>query len=41
MTKSVHGKEFEHPTIMLPPRVHNNDYVRLPVPDEILVPEIY
>ncbi|MCM2341385.1 polyphosphate kinase 2 [Rhodoferax sp.] len=34
-------EEFEHPTIMLPPRVHNNDYVRLPVPNEILVPEIY
>ena len=34
-------EEFEHPTIMLPPRVHNDDYVRLPVPNEILVPEIY
>ena len=34
-------QEFEHPTIMLPPRERNDDYVRLPVPDEILVPEIY
>lgn len=34
-------EEFEHPTIMLPPRVRNDDYVRLPVPNEILVPEIY
>jgi len=34
-------QEVEHPTIMLPPRERNEDYVRLPVPNEILVPEIY
>jgi len=33
--------EVEHPPIMLPPREHNDDYVRLPIPNEILVPEIY
>ncbi len=34
-------QEFEHPPIMLPPREHKEDYVRLPVPDEILVPAVY
>ncbi|MBE0473575.1 polyphosphate kinase 2 [Rhodoferax sp.] len=34
-------QEVEHPPIMLPPRERNDDYVRLPVPNEILVPEIY
>jgi polyphosphate kinase 2 (PPK2 family) len=33
--------EIPHPPIMLPPRERNDDYVRLPVPNEILVPEIY
>ena len=33
--------EVEHPPIMLPPRERNDDYVRLPVPNEILVPEVY
>jgi len=33
--------EVEHPAIMLPPRQRNDDYVRLPVPNEILVPEVY
>jgi len=34
-------QEVEHPSIMLPPRERNDNYVRLPVPNEILVPEIY
>lgn len=34
-------QEVTHPPIMLPPRQRNDDYVRLPVPNEILVPEIY
>lgn len=34
-------QEVEHPAIMLPPRERKDDYVRLPVPNEILVPEIY
>lgn len=33
--------EIPHPPIMLPPRERNEDYVRLPVPNEILVPEVY
>lgn len=34
-------EEFEYPTFMLPPRERNDDHVRQPMPDEILVPEIY
>ena len=34
-------EEVEHPPIVLPPRVRHDDYVRRPVPQEILVPEIY
>ncbi len=33
--------ETEHPAIVLPDRVRHDDYVRHPVPQEILVPEIY
>ena len=33
--------EVDHPVIELPEREHNDDYVRRPVPDEIIVPEIY
>ena len=31
----------EHPTIVLPDRVRHDDYVRNPVPQDIVVPEIY
>jgi polyphosphate kinase 2 len=33
--------EVEHPVITLPERVHNEDYIRQPVPAEMIVPEIY
>ena len=33
--------EIQHPPIVLPPRERHEDYVRQPVPQEILVPEIY
>jgi len=33
--------EIEHPPIALPERVHHEDYVRHPVPPEIVVPEVY
>jgi polyphosphate kinase len=33
--------ETEHPPIALPERVRRDDYVRRPVPQEILVPEVY
>jgi polyphosphate kinase len=34
-------KEIEHPTIVLPPRERHEDYVRHPVPRNMIVPEIY
>ena len=34
-------EEIEHPTITLPQRVRNPDYLRHPFPDSIFVPEIY
>ncbi len=33
--------ETEHPAIVLPERVRHEDYVRNPVPQDIVVPEIY
>lgn len=34
-------QETEHPAIVLPERVRHEDYVRNPVPQDIVVPEIY
>jgi polyphosphate kinase len=34
-------QEVMHPSIELPKRVHHPDYVRNPVPQEMLVPETY
>ncbi len=33
--------EVEHPPVVLPTRVRNADYLRHPVPDEMMVPEVY
>ncbi len=33
--------DTDHPPIVLPPRVRHDDYVRNPIPDDILVPERY
>ena len=33
--------EVEHPAIQLPEREYHDDYVRRPVPSEIIVPEVY
>jgi polyphosphate kinase 2 (PPK2 family) len=33
--------EVEHPAITMPERVRNPDYLRLPVPDSMFVPEVY
>jgi hypothetical protein len=33
--------EIEHPEIQLPTRVRNPDYIRHPVPDDMIVPELY
>jgi polyphosphate kinase 2 len=34
-------EEVEHPLIQLPQREYHDDYVRRPVPTEIIVPEVY
>ena len=34
-------QETEHPAVVLPERVRNEDYVRQPVPQNIVVPEVY
>lgn len=34
-------EEITRPTVVLPARVHNPDYLRNPVPPEMMVPEIY
>ena len=33
--------EVEHPPITLPPRERKEDYTRLPVPQEIIIPSVY
>jgi Polyphosphate kinase 2 (PPK2) len=33
--------EIEHPAITLPERVYNNEYIRQPVPGNMIVPEVY
>jgi polyphosphate kinase 2 len=33
--------EVEHARVVLPPRVHHPDYVRHPVPAELIVPQVY
>ena len=34
-------REVEHQSVELPERVRHQDYIRLPVPQEIIIPEIY
>ena len=34
-------QEIERPEVVLPARVRNPDYIRHPVPDDMIVPEIY
>ena len=34
-------EEIEHPAVQLPARQRNADYVRIPTPREMLVPEVY
>lgn len=41
LLSQVPYREVEHPIITLPERVHNEDYIRQPVPREMIVPEIY
>lgn len=41
LLKQMPYGETEHPAIVLPERVRHEDYVRHPVPQDIVVPEIY
>jgi len=41
LLSQVKYQEVTHPEITLPPRVHNPEYQRHPVPKEMMVPEIY
>jgi len=41
LLKQVPYGTIEHPTVHLPERVHNPDYIRGPVPQDMYVPEIY
>ncbi|NRO96218.1 polyphosphate kinase 2 [Paraburkholderia sp. NMBU_R16] len=41
LLSQVPYQEVEHPAITLPERVYNEDYIRNPVPAEMIVPEIY
>jgi polyphosphate kinase 2 len=34
-------EEISRPPVILPERVHNPDYLRAPVPEEMIVPEVY
>jgi hypothetical protein len=33
--------EVDHPDVVLPARVRNPDYLRHPVPQDMIVPEVY
>lgn len=40
LTQVPYG-EIDHPEVVLPARVHNPDYIRNPVPSEMIVPDLY
>ncbi|MDB6060954.1 MAG: polyphosphate kinase 2 [Verrucomicrobiaceae bacterium] len=41
LLKLIPYEEIRRPPVVLPTRVHNPDYLRNPVPEEMIVPEIY
>jgi polyphosphate kinase len=41
LLSQIDYQEVEHPPVVLPPRLRNDDYVRMPVPPEIVIPSIY
>ncbi|HEY3536161.1 MAG TPA: polyphosphate kinase 2 [Trinickia sp.] len=41
LLSQVPYQEVEHPAVTLPERVYNEDYIRNPVPADMIVPEIY
>ncbi|MGN6806397.1 MAG: polyphosphate kinase 2 [Trinickia sp.] len=41
LLSQVPYQEVQHPAVTLPERVYNEDYIRNPVPADMIVPEIY
>ncbi len=41
LLEQIPYSEIVHPSVVLPPRERNEDYMRQPVPQEIIVPEVY
>jgi polyphosphate kinase 2 len=41
LLKQVPYQSIDHASLALPERVHNPDYIRHPVPEEMIVPQIY
>jgi polyphosphate kinase 2 (PPK2 family) len=41
LLSQVNYREIKHPRIVLPKRVHSPDYLRVPVPEEIFIPQFY
>ena len=41
LLEQIPYSEIVHPSIVLPPRERREDYIRNPVPQEIIVPEVY
>ncbi|NBT35716.1 MAG: polyphosphate kinase 2 [Betaproteobacteria bacterium] len=41
LLEQIPYEEVDHPTVTLPERVHNPDYIRHPVPPEMIVPDRY
>jgi polyphosphate kinase 2 len=37
----IEYQEIEHPEVILPARVHNPDYSRVPIPTQMFVPDVY
>ena len=41
LLSQVPYREVEHPVVKLPPREYHPDYTRGPIPEEILIPQVY
>ncbi len=41
LLSQVPYREVEHPIVKLPPREYHPDYTRGPIPEEILIPQVY
>jgi hypothetical protein len=41
LLEQIPYEELEHPSVVLPTRVHNPDYHRHPVPQSMIIPDRY